>query len=210
MKTIEDFEPFVLAYAPFIPQEILQHAIRETIVEFMRESRCASDTLDVETQEKVGDYMLEVPDCRRIVKVTSVMETPLRCSGRENWNPLVQGEEADYTIELRRGEHPIIVLNNPRNKPTKLRVDYVWAIGRDDCDVPDFIYDDYMQAILYGTLVRLAMLPEQDALLRQVTLFQTNWFNALQQAKIDKTGGKARRIIGASFLGRSGRGRLWL
>ena len=67
-----------------------------------------------------------------------------------------------------------------------------------------------MQAILYGTLVRLAMLPEQDALLRQVTLFQTNWFNALQQAKIDKTGGKARRIIGASFLGRSGRGRLWL
>ena len=55
MKTIEDFEPFVLAYAPFIPQEILQHAIRETIVEFMRESRCASDTLDVETQEKVGD-----------------------------------------------------------------------------------------------------------------------------------------------------------
>ncbi len=81
-------------------------------------------------------------------------------------NPLVSGEEADYTIELRRGEHPIIVLNNlDKTNLPKLCVDYVWAIGRDDCDVPDFIYDDYMQAILYGTLVRLAMLPEQDALL---------------------------------------------
>jgi len=54
MKTIEDFEPFVLAYAPFIPQEILQHAIRETIVEFMRESRCASDTLDVEHKRRLA------------------------------------------------------------------------------------------------------------------------------------------------------------
>ena len=44
------------------------------------------------------------------------------------------------------------------------------------------------------------MLPEQDALLRQVTLFQTNWFNALQQAKIDKTGGKAVELSELAFL----------
>lgn len=209
MKTIEDFEPFVLAYAPYIPQEIVQHAIRETIVEFMRESKCAKDTMNIETQEKVSDYMMEVPDCRRIVKVTAVQESPLHCSGRENWRVLYNGEDRDYTVELRLGEHPIIVLNNAPRKPTKLRVEYVWAIGRDDCDVPDFIYDDYMQAIVNGTLVRLAMMPEQENLARQITVYQANWFNALQQAKIDKTGGRARKMVGAPILGSRRRGYLW-
>ena len=151
MRTIEEFEPFVVAYAPFVPQEIVQHAIRETIVEFMRETKCATAFLDVETQEKVADYMMEVPDCRRIVKVSSVQESPLKCSGSESWRDLFGGEGGDYIVELRLGEHPIIVLSRPPRKPTKLRVRYIWTIGRDDCDVPDFIYEDYMEAIVSGT-----------------------------------------------------------
>ena len=209
MKTIEDFEPFVLAYSPYIPQELVQHAIRETIVEFMRETKCAKDVLMVETQEKVPDYMLEVPDCRRIVKVTSVQESPLHCSGREVWRQLQQGTDCDYTVELRMGEHPVILLRDAPRKPTKLKVEYVWAIGRDDCDVPDFIYDDYMQAVVNGALVRLAMLPEQDALARQIAVYQANWFNAVQQAKIDKTGGRARKMIGSPILSGRRRGSIW-
>lgn len=209
MKTIADFEPFVMAYTPFIPTELVQHAIRETIVEFMRETKCASATLEFETQEKVPDYMLEVPDCRRIVKVKSASMTPAKCSGRENWQPLHDGEYGDYQVELRRGEHAIIVLTNPPKKPHRVRVDYVWAIGRDDCDVPDFIYEDYMRAIVAGSLIRLSFLPDNQQLASQITFHQQTWFDALQQAKIDKTGGKARRIIGAPILTRTRRGSIW-
>lgn len=208
MRTIEEFEPFVIAYAPNMPQELIQHAIRETVVEFMRATRCAKATLEVETQEKVADYMLEVPDCRRIVKVSSVKQSPVKCSGRENWQELSDGEFGQYKIELRLGEHPIIVLSDPPKKPHRLRIEYVWTIGRDDCDVPEFIYEDYMQGIVAGTLMRLATFPNNEHLAGQVKVHQMTWFEAIQQAKIDKTGGKARRIIGAPILSRY-RGGLW-
>lgn len=208
MRTVEEFEPFLLAYVPTMPQELLQHAIRETIVEFMRDTKCASATLDVITQENVNDYIIEVPDCRRIVKVKKVSQGTTRCNGAEYWSELHDGEFGDYKVELRLGSNPIIVLNNTPRKPGKLRVEYVWTIGRDDCDIPDFIYDDYMQAIVAGTLVRVASYPNNEHLLNQLKVLQVDWFDSVQRAKIDKTGGKARRIVGAPILSRRGRA-LW-
>lgn len=209
MKTVEDFEPFVLAYAPFVPQELIQHAIREAIVEFMRETKIATDTIEFETQEKVPDYMLEVPDCRRIIKVNHVQWTPAKCSGRENWESLRNGDDGDYIIELRRGSHPIVVFDTPPRKVHRVRVDYSWSIGRDDCDIPAYIYDDFMNTIVAGALLRIGMLPDQAEILRQAQLHQATWFNGIQSAKIEKSGGRAKRMIGSPFLARRGRGSLW-
>ena len=121
MKTVSDFEPFVLAYVPYLPQEIIQHAIRESIVEFMRETKIARDTLEVETQEKVPDYIMEMPDCRRIVKIHAVDSSPIHSNGRENWQRLRSGDYSEYEIELRRGDHPIIVLQDPPKKLESIR-----------------------------------------------------------------------------------------
>lgn len=209
MKDVSDFEPFVLAYVPFIPSEIIQHAIRETIIEFLRETRIATATIELETQEKVADYMLEMPDCRRIVKVKDVHITPVSCSGRENWQKLRTGEFGDYDIELRHGDHPIIVFREPYKKPHRVRVEYVWTLSRDECGIPDFIYEDFMSGVVAGTLLRLALLPDGQTLGNTIPLHQQTWFNAIQQAKIDKSGGKAKRIIGSPFLGGRRRGSLW-
>lgn len=124
MKTIEDFEPFVLAYVPTAPQEIIQHAIRESIVEFMRETKVASASVEIATQERVNDYIIGVPDCRRIVKIKKVYQG--RSSfGNIGWDELYGGEDGEYRVELRVGEHPIIILKDAPRKPTKLRLEYV-------------------------------------------------------------------------------------
>lgn len=208
MRTVADFEPFVIGYVPYLPQEVVQHAIRESIVEFLRESRIVKDTMEVETQEKVPDYILEVPDCRRIVKINSVDWSQKHCSGRENWERLTNGESGDYIVELRRGEFPIIVLSEPPKKPHRLRIDYTWTIGRDDCDIPNFVYEDYMQPIVAGTLMRLASLPDQAPLLAQLQIHQATWFNGIQSAKMERTGGRPKQIIGSPILSRRGR-RIW-
>lgn len=200
MKTIEDFEPFIIGYVPFLPQEFIQHAIRESIVEFLRESRVANDTMELNTQEKVPDYILEVPDCRRIVKINSVKWTQIFANGREQWERLTTGDEGDYRIELRRGDFPIIILTDPPKDPYRISIDYSWTIGRDDCDVPDFVYEDYMQPVVAGTLMRLATLPDQQHLIPQLQLHQATWFNSIQSAKIERSGGKSKRIIGAPIL----------
>lgn len=208
MKTIEDFEPFVLAYVPTAPQEIIQHAIRESIVEFMRETKVASASVEIKTQERVNDYIIDVPDCRRIVKIKKVYQGRSSC-GNIGWNELYGGEDGEYRVELRAGGHPIIILKDAPRKPTKLRLEYVWTIGRDDCDVPDFIYDDYMSGIVAGALIRLATFAGNENIIQQISMHQMTWYNAVQQAKIDKTGGKARRIIGSPMLSRRG-GKRWL
>lgn len=205
MRTVEDFEPFVIAYAPYLPKDVLQHAIRESIVEFLRETKIANDVLELETQEKVHDYIMEVPDCRRIVKVNTVEWTLAHCNGRENWEKLRAGEHGAYHIELRRGDYPIIIFSDPPKKTHKVRIDYAWTIGRDDCDVPEFVYEDYMRGIVAGALLRLAGLPDQQLLAQQIQINQATWFNVVQDAKMEKSGGRARRIIGSPILARRGR-----
>jgi len=209
MKTPADFEPFILSYAPTIPSEYIEHAVRETVIEFMRDTRIAKATLEFETQEKVPDYMLEVPDCRRIVKVLNVHWTQAHCSGRENWAKLRTGEFAEYEVQLRLGDHPIIILEDPPKKPHKVRVEYVWTIGRDGCDIPDFIYEDFMSAVVAGTCIKLAMLPDQMELKQMLGQFQQTYFNRIQDAKIERTNGKVQRIIGSPFVGGRRRGGIW-
>lgn len=209
MKSIEDFEPFVAAYATFIPSEIIQHSIRETIVEFMRETKIARDTTEIETQEKVHDYILDIDECRRIVKVQRVEISPQHCSGREHWSHLRQGDDADYTIELRRGDHPIIIFRDEYKKPHKVRIEYSWALGRDTCDIPDFIYEDFMDAIVAGTLGRLAMLPDAAHLAPAYQMMMHKWTAAIQEAKIEKSGGRAKKIVGGSFISSRRRGSVW-
>lgn len=205
MRTLEDFEPFVMMYVPYIPKDIIQHSIRESIVEFLRETRIANGVLELETQEKVPDYIMEVPDCRRIVKVNTVEWTVSHCSGRESWEKLRAGEDGAYHIELRRGDYPIIIFADPPKKPHRVRIDYAWTIGRDDCDIPEFVYEDYMKAIVAGALIRMAGLPDQQILAQQLQVYQATWFDMVQRAKMEKSGGRARRIIGSPILARRGR-----
>ncbi len=209
MANIADFEPFVLQYAQYVPSEILQHNIRESVNAFMRETKIARDYLEFDTQEKVHDYILEVGDCRRLLKVHKVEIAEVHRSGREHWSELRAGDEGDYTVELRMGNYPIIVFREEYKKPRKVKVYYSWSIARDDCDVPDYIYEDFMDAIVSGTLTRLAYIPNNSELMSVLDYHTRRWFEIVQQVKIERTGGKAKRIIGAPILSGRRRGSLW-
>lgn len=209
MKSIEDFEAFLVPYAQFTPSDILQHVLRESIIAFMRESRIAYATLDIETQDKVADYLLDLPDCHRFLGVRKVMRGTFKCNGQVyNWEELLQGDGGHFYVHLRKGSNPFIQLADPDYKSHKLRVEYYWAINRDECEVPDYIYEDFMDTIVAGALIRLAQVPEHDHLLRTIQVNQKTWFDGVQKAKVEKTGGRPKQIIGRPFMGRRG-GRVW-
>lgn len=209
MKNIEDFEPFLLPYTPYTPSEVLQYAIRESIVEFMRETKIAHDEVEIETQEKVQDYLLEIPDCRRFLGVRSAKKRPCRSSGRVNWEPIYGGEDGQYKIELRKGDNPFLLMSEPEYKPHRINIEYYWAIGRDDCEVPDFIYEDFMHPIISGAVIRLAQMPQNEALARVMQVHTTIWFDGVQKAKMEKTGGRPKRIISRPILPRRRGGSRW-
>lgn len=204
MKNIADFEPFILPYAPYTPTEVLQYAIREAVVEFMRETKIAVDTIEIETQDKVSDYLLDIPECRRWLGVKKAERGYTNCNGVTHWERIKGGEYGDYEVHLRSGEQPYLVLSDAVRKSYTIKIDYYWAISRDDCEVPDYIYEDFMNPIISGAILRLANMPNHENLLRLVQAHQIIWFDGIQKAKVEKTGGKAKLMIGAPILSRRG------
>lgn len=158
MKTIADFEDFIALSAPDAGSVVLQHVIREAIVRFMRESQLFTDTLCVEAQCGVVDYPLQMPDCRKLVGIEAV-----DIGGSKNiheFHEIARGTK--FNDWHKDDRHNVVVLHHEPKEGTPIRVLYSWAIQRDDCEVPDEIYEDWMEAIKAAALAELLLMPKQE------------------------------------------------
>lgn len=174
-RTVADFEDFIALDVPDAPSIVMQHVLREGIIRFMRESQIFQDDLTFEGQCGVSDYYLELPACQQLVTVESVVPAPtcpgarypltavLDASGRKGW-----GWERD-------GMHPVILFNMPLRDKARFEVRYAWAISRDDCDVPDELYEQWMEAVKAAALAQLYRMPKQE------------WFNPQMAADAEHT-----------------------
>lgn len=165
-KTIADFEDFIFQYAPDAPTAIIHHAIRTSLVYFMQNTHAVKDFAQFPLIEKTPDYIIDAPECRVVVEVISVK---VGCAGTipdNSWVELERG--VDYDVDLLNDGWPSIVLaeapvagcNNQVD--LDMSVEYAWSISHDDCEVPDFIYDRYMQYIIDGALAILYATPSQE------------------------------------------------
>lgn len=165
-RTIEDFEDFIFPYTPDAPSSIIQHAIRESIVRLMQTTGLAKDFAQFPLVAKVPDYIIDTLECRTIV---DVVEVKLGCQGTipdDNWQVLQKG--MDYDVDLLHDGMPSIILKEApqescaRPLALDLSVEYSWSIARDDCDIPDFIYERYMNEVKDGALAELYAIPGQE------------------------------------------------
>lgn len=154
---VSELEPFIVMHAPDAPSDILQHVIREATVRFMRRTRVAVDEAVLHTQCGVQDYRIEMPDCRELIAVEAVepdigsaYSAPFPGQGMHGW---------DW---MKDGRHPVIYLGASPKDGDCLQVQYSWTIGRDDCDIPDFIYEEWEEAIKHGALSELLLMPNQE------------------------------------------------
>jgi hypothetical protein len=173
MKTISDFIPWVEFEAQEAPVANMQHAIREALIYFMRESGAVVEELFVTLPAGQDDLALAVPECHRIVGIDSVWTAP-RCTDTR-WSPEWTRVLADdgvghgYMLDDTGGPLSMMWVFPRSNKPRKLCVKYRWAIGRDACEVPDWIYHDYAKAIASGALAYLHRNPLDPSMSTQFT-----------------------------------------
>ena len=158
MKTVADFEDFITLSAPDAGSVVLQHVTREAIVRFMRESQIILDILCVEGQCGVVDYPLQMPECRNLVGIESVAIGDL--------SDITEFPEYATGVKFRDwhkdDRHNAIVLHHDPKEGTPIRVLYSWAIQRDDCEVPDAIYEEWMEAVKAAALAELLLMPKQE------------------------------------------------
>lgn len=164
-KTIADFEDFVFQYVADAPTPIIHHALRTSIVNFMLETEVARDYAQFTLENKVPDYTLLIPECRVMVNTHSVKYGACGSIPDHTWLELRRGE--DYNLDILHDGYPALVLSEAPEfgcdeAGVDISVEYSWSISHDDCDVPDFIYDRYMQEIVDGALAILFSTPGED------------------------------------------------
>lgn len=154
---VSEFEPFLAMSAPDAPSDILQHVTREAVVRFMRRTRVAEDDYELETQCGVPDYYLDMPDCRELVAIESVDPA----HGTWGFVPGF-GFNIGAWDWLKDGRHPVVRFGFTPQEDKCYNVRYTWAINRDGCEIPDFIYEEWEEAIKHGALAELLMMPAQE------------------------------------------------
>lgn len=166
MKHIEDFETFIFPYAPDVPTSVLQHAIRESIANFMNSTYIAKDFAQFSLEPKTSDYVIPLPECRNILEVVEVALGPSGGVKDDTWTILHIG--VDYELDIMSADNPNIILKWVPDETchSKLKqdihIEYSWSVKRDECDVPDFIYERFMPQITDGALAILYSIPSQE------------------------------------------------
>lgn len=169
MITVADFAPFVEIKAHHVPTANVHHAIRESIVTFMRESRAAVDEVYIHVPCGEREVIVEPPHCRRLVQVEHIFRDP-SCSKNARWNPdwdeLHHSErtEGGWWIDDVGGPTATVWLAQADTRAQRLCVRYSWSIKRDNCEVPEWLYEDYANVIADGALTYLHLNPvDEDA-----------------------------------------------
>lgn len=156
MRTIADFEDFVVLHAQDAPSVALQHALREGIIRFMRESQIFHDTAEIKGQCGVADYPIETPACRQVVTVEDVRPADGCGAGGPTFS---MGSAWRWR---RDGMHAVIDFGGPLSDRSVFEVTYAWAISRDDCEIPEEIYQRHMEAVKGAALAELFVMPKQE------------------------------------------------
>lgn len=209
-KNISDLEDFIVAFAPDAPAVVLQHVLREGTIRFMRQTRVAVDEVYFGTQPATPDYLLDPPECRKVIQIERVWIGPRDCSPGlrdSRWyevSPAYDGTYGYSTDQTDLDMTTIILQGVPNHCSVPVCVQYSWTIARDGCDIPDALYEEYVDGIKYAALYELLMMPNQEWTDKAAAVFYGDRFREeVQRAKNRKWSHRMRqplRMSGRSFL----------
>jgi hypothetical protein len=167
MITVADFAPFVEIKAPNSPTANVHHAIREAIVGFMRMSRAAVDEVYINVPCGEREVIVVPKGCQHLVKIEHIFVDP-SCRQNSRWNPdwdrLPDSDrtEGGWWIDDVGGPNATVWLAEGAPREQRLCVRYAWSIKRDDCEVPEWIYQDHADTIADGALTYLHLNPSDE------------------------------------------------
>ena len=167
MTTVADFAPWVEIKVPHAPTPNVHHAIRESLIAFMRMSRAAVDEVYVDVPCGERELIVEPKGCQHLVQIERIFVDPhCRPGGRWNpdWDELHSSDmrQGGWWIDDVGGPNKTVWLANSEPKQMRLCVRYSWSVKRDDCAVPEWIYEDHVDTIANGAINYLHANPTDE------------------------------------------------
>lgn len=161
MTTFADLVGFVTSSIHRdIPVANVQHALRETTIDFLTRSQVATDGEYITLRCGQHDMLLEPKGCRRVVSVIGIYEQP-SCRGAGMWDrswhelPAAEDGFAGWYLDPDDGARQTILMPS-LNKERRLYVRYAWTLPRDSaCTIPDWLYERFADSIADGAVAML-------------------------------------------------------
>lgn len=168
MATVADFVPYIIRITGALPEVFMQTYIRQAISDFMEDTHIALDELYVSLDCNERDFMLDLPECRSLVRVKQVWEAPANAEpllNEDTWTMLTaegmahgrayrfSAGSGTYKVnKVGRNPNKAVLLSHSAKKQRDFCVVYAWKIPRESCEVPDFILDDWLNAVVWRTM----------------------------------------------------------
>jgi hypothetical protein len=164
MRSVADFTTRVRASIPRdIREELVQLAVRDTLNEFMRQSRIVKDEFFTPIPKCADplEFIVELPDCRELVEMTELWLSPDGCTtGRRDasWQRVAKASSEfamGWWVHIYGPANIALRVNDWQGRSSMAAVCYSYTISRDGCDVPEILYQEWYDAIRAGARARV-------------------------------------------------------
>lgn len=175
---------------PNADKEFILHSLRRSITKFYKETQLLRDEVYIDTQCKVSDYLLPLPEGRDIVMIESVHIAPRVCDVilDSTWRPLhpahhrhARGFWADV-----HHRNPSMVFNECLTADRKVAITYTWTPAT-QCDVSDINVLKYSDVIVDGALAVLYGSPADESVYNQnkSSRYEASYLAGINNARAD-------------------------
>lgn len=144
-----------------VPPEIALDAVRKTAIDFCQQTSIWEYEAGFKTQYNVRDYPIRVPDGTRLASMKWVEFNGNRLTPRTGTNQTFCGYGYSFVMQ---GKDTLWVSPTPVDTTCSDYVAYGAALkpSQNACEIPDFLIEDYNDALTSGAAYRLFQIPKQD------------------------------------------------
>lgn len=173
-RPISDFLPRILAHIDGVDVDMAEAFTMDAVIQFLRDTKLMSEIICFDTEDCVSSYKLRTNN-----RITEVLSVRVFVNGwqypTKDFPYYVEADTFYFTDDTS-------FLRNAR-----VEVEVATAPFRSSGEVPEFIYEDWLDAIVAMTLSKLYMLTDNDWVNPQMAQIQLQQYQQLvRQARFSK------------------------
>lgn len=146
MRPISDFLPRILSHIDGIDSDMAASYAMDSVLQFLRDSKILTEVVCVTLEDCVDSYKIKTS-----MRITEILSVRFFVGGRK-----VPPETFYHRIE---GD---TLYCDSAPAGTVVEIECAVAPPRDSAEVPDFIYEDWVDAVVALTLFKLYMMTDNS------------------------------------------------
>lgn len=175
----------ILVHVPGCPEPTIEDAVRQTAIEFCRESKIWEEQLDsVYPVSGISRYEIGIPEESAVVSLASAIQGKTAIEVGEKYWPSIN------VFGLLHFES----IPDPDKGPLEIRA--ILRPAEDSTGIPDKIGRDYATALIHGAIAELQSMPNKDWSAPNMVGYHQNIFNSrLSDARLSRATGNSESPI---------------